>query len=352
MIKADSGKLEQSLQRDRALLEQSEQQLFNGHFQHSYSKHDIIWRNEDICLRAFLPDKPNGKHPLVLCYALVNRPWILDLTPGSSLVQALVSEGFSVYLIDWGNPVRCQRYLGMEHYIGKLMHRCIQIACNHLGSAQADLVGICQGGVFSLCYAALHPERIAKLVTLVTPIDFHAPDFTLSHLYRQTNVEQLVRAYGNIPGALVTQVFTSLQPTRLGYLKHLSTASRLTEKPEAMEQYMLMERWLNDCPDLAGKTLQQFVELFFRDNVLLDRKFEMGDLSIDMNRLKSPVLNIYGNQDHLVSPDASMALESLCTHVDYRAVSVPAGHIGTLMGSKALKTVPAAIKNWLQAPSE
>ncbi len=350
MIKTDSDNLKQSLQQDRRLLEQSSKQLLDSQVDHCYSTHDVIWHSEGTRLRAFLPEEPNGKHPLVLCYALVNRPWILDLAPGSSLVQALVAEGFSVYLIDWGNPVRSQRHMGMEHYIGQLMNRCIQAACDHFGSDRVDLVGVCQGGVFSLCYAALYPQRIARLVTLVTPVDFHAAKFTLSHLYRNVNIEQLVNAYGNVPGALVTQVFTSLQPTRLGYLKHLTTSPRLANKPEAIEQYMLMEHWLNDCPDLTGKTLQQFVQLFFKDNALLKRQFAFGNLSVDLTKLKAPVLNIYGEQDHLVTPDATLALEHLCSHVDYKAISVPAGHIGTLMGSKALKQVPATIKSWLQAP--
>ena len=43
------------------------------------------------------------------------------------------------------------------------------------------MLGICQGGVLSLCYSAAQPQAIRKLVTLVTPVDFHAEGNILSH---------------------------------------------------------------------------------------------------------------------------------------------------------------------------
>lgn len=348
MINTDADALSRNLAQEREQLRRSATPLLNTQCQHHYSSHQIIWQNEGVCLRAFIPERPRHKRPLVLCYALVNRPWILDLAPGSSLIEALVAQGFSVYLIDWGQPERCQRFRGLEHYVDQIMHACIQAAASHAASPRVNLAGICQGGVFSLCYAAIHPELVNRLVTLVTPVDFHAADFTLSQLYRGVDIQQLVSAYGNIPGPLVTQVFSGLQPMRLGQLKHLTTAPRLVEKPDSVAQYMLMERWLNDCPDLAGRALQQFVELFFQHNRLLDGKFDSGNFKVDMSRLAAPVLNIYGKHDHLVPPNASRALEQICKRGHYQSLEIGAGHIGTLMGNKALKSVPAAIQDWLQ----
>jgi hypothetical protein len=40
--------------------------------------------------------------PVLLVYALILRPYVLDLVPGNSLVGYLVGEGFDVYLLDWG----------------------------------------------------------------------------------------------------------------------------------------------------------------------------------------------------------------------------------------------------------
>ena len=35
------------------------------------------------------------------------------------------------------------------------------------------MLGICQGGVFTACYAALFPEKVRNVAFTVTPIDFH-----------------------------------------------------------------------------------------------------------------------------------------------------------------------------------
>ncbi|MBP0049025.1 alpha/beta fold hydrolase [Marinobacterium sp. AK62] len=349
MIRTEAECLRQSLKQQHEQLAAASASLLNSRVQHHFMPHRMLLQHEGITLRVFEPSGPTTQRPLVLCYALVNRPWILDLMPDSSLIRQLTEQGLRVYLIDWGSPCRSQRYQGLEHYIGQLMHRCIQAAMDDSGSNSVDLAGVCQGGVFSLCYAALHPEQIHRLVTLVTPVDFHAHDFTLSHLYRGINIKQLVSAYGNVPGALVTQVFSNMQPMRLGQLKHLHTAKRLSEVPASQAQFLLMEQWLNDCPDLAGRALEQFVELFFQQNSLLQGEFEAGPMQVDLSRIEAPVLNIFGTEDHLVPPSAASALEGLCNRSGYQALPIKAGHIGTLMGSKALKQVPAAIHEWLQA---
>ena len=42
--------------------------------------------------------------PVLLVYALINRPYILDLRPGNSFVRHLLERGYDVFLIDWGRP--------------------------------------------------------------------------------------------------------------------------------------------------------------------------------------------------------------------------------------------------------
>ncbi|MGB2129853.1 MAG: alpha/beta fold hydrolase [Marinobacterium sp.] len=348
MIRTDRDGLRQSIQRQREQLDTSHA-LLTDSGTHTYTPHEVILELEGICLRAFTPQQPNGQSPLLLCYALVNRPWILDLAPDCSLVNALLAQGFSVYLIDWGSPSRSQQHLGLEHYIGQLLHQCVLATTTHANANQVNLIGICQGGVFSLCYAALHPERVHRLITLVTPVDFHVEAFTLSKLYRNTNTAQLVAAYGNIPGELVTQMFTALEPMRQGQFRHLHTHARLNRTRRSAQQFLLMEQWLQDCPDLAGKALQQFVQIFFKDNSLMTGQFRLGRLEVDVGRMNTPVLNIYGKQDHLVPADASCALQTLLPAEQYHSLGIRAGHIGTLMSSRALKEVPTAIRDWMES---
>ena len=42
--------------------------------------------------------------PLLIVTSLVSKPYILDLTPGQSLVEFLLTSGFDVYLMRLGHP--------------------------------------------------------------------------------------------------------------------------------------------------------------------------------------------------------------------------------------------------------
>ncbi len=66
--------------------------------------------------------------PLLIVYALVNRPYMVDLQADRRMVRGLLARGEDVYIIDWGYPDRSDRYLTLEDYI----ERFIGGAVDHL----------------------------------------------------------------------------------------------------------------------------------------------------------------------------------------------------------------------------
>ena len=42
--------------------------------------------------------------PLLLVFAVMNRPHVLDLRPGHSFVEYMTRHGYDLYLLDWGAP--------------------------------------------------------------------------------------------------------------------------------------------------------------------------------------------------------------------------------------------------------
>jgi pimeloyl-ACP methyl ester carboxylesterase len=75
---------------------------------------------------------------------------------------------------DWGNPSRADRWLTLDDYIEGYLGDCVDKIRRQTGSEKANLLGICEGGVFTTAYAALEPEKVNALVNTITPIDFHA----------------------------------------------------------------------------------------------------------------------------------------------------------------------------------
>jgi polyhydroxyalkanoate synthase len=285
------------------------------------------------------------RRPLLIVFALVNRPDVLDLQPGRSLIRGLLAQGLDVYLIDWGRADAADRTLGLDDFLdgaldGAVSH--ILAGTDDLGAL--DLLGVCQGGTMSLCYTALHPDRVANLVAMITPVDFRTPDNLLSYWAQGLDVDRIANA-GNVPGALLNGLFLAQKPFRLMHQKYFH-ALDLAYDPAGLESFVRMERWIFDCPDHPAEVFRAFVRDLYQQNRLARGAFEVGGRRVDLRAITQPVLNIYGAKDHLVPPSASIPLGRLIGSRDYTPLELDAGHIGMYV-SRAARALPAQIAAWL-----
>jgi polyhydroxyalkanoate synthase len=306
----------------------------------------LEWQSGKLRLYRYVPLAPaSGAAPVLIVYALVNRPYMMDLQEDRSLIRALLNAGLDVYLIDWGYPDGADRFMTLGDYIDRLLAGCVDhvVAAHRLDAL--NLLGVCQGGVLSLCFAALHPRKVRNLITMVTPVDFHTPADLLSKWARKIDVAAWV-GEGNVAGDALNQLFLALSPFRLGQKKYLDL---LLGNPDQVqvENFMRVERWIFDSPDQAGTAFQQFVTWFYQENRLARNLLDIDGRKVDLRRLTLPLLNLIGRKDHLVPRDASAALEQLAGSTDYTALEFDLGHIGMYISARAQREVPTAIVNWL-----
>jgi polyhydroxyalkanoate synthase len=312
---------------------------------------DAVYAEDKLVLYRYKPtvDKP-AKTPLLIVYALVNRPYMTDLQQDRSIIRNLLDHGEDVYLIDWGYPDGADRFLQLDDYINRYIHHCVRHICNTHGLRKINLLGICQGGTFSLCYTAMHPERVANLVTMVTPVDFHTPNNVLSEWARGLDVDLLVDTVGNVPGELLNWTFLSLKPFRLTSQKYADLADILDDANK-LKNFMRMEKWIFDSPDQAGEAFREFTRLFYQQNRLVTGGLEIGGYPVSLKQVTCPVLNVYATLDHLVPPESSMALKQHVGTRDYTSIEFKGGHIGIYVSGRAQKDIPPAIAAWLQERS-
>ena len=285
-----------------------------------------VWRDGKTVLYRFVGDRPAKGPPLLIVYALVNRPYMVDLQADRSLVKGLLA-------------------LGLDDYINRYIDGAVDhLAATHGGPV--NLLGVCQGGAFSLCYAALHPEKVRNLVTMVTPVDFQTPDNMLSSWVRELDVDLFVDALGNVPADLMNASYLMLKPFRLNLQKYVGLVDTL-DNPKAVEDFLRMEKWIFDSPDQAGEAFRDFIKQFYQGNAFVNGTAQVGGQKVDLGFVGMPVLNIYAEQDHLVPPDASRALAGLVGSEDYTELGFKGGHIGIYVSSRAQREVPAAIHRWL-----
>jgi polyhydroxyalkanoate synthase len=311
---------------------------------------EILYEHDGLALRYYDASPFTNaakKAPIFICYALVNRWYMLDLDPDRSFVKHLLAEGHDLYVLDWGYPDITDQFLDLSDYIDDRLATCIEQACNHADISKINLLGVCQGGVLALCFSALYPERINRLILCVTPVDFHTPDNALRALTHQIDAVKLSNTFGNIPGHFLSQTFAHLTPLKQSIDKQLHLISACQNTTSA-KRFLRMEKWINDCPDQAAAAFLEFQNLCFKDNALMNNRMKIGTQAINLKALKAQVLNVFGQHDHLVPPASSKALKGLLpANIDYSEYEVEAGHIGVFVSAKSLKTVPAHISKWL-----
>ena len=311
---------------------------------------DVVYTEDKVTLyryRAPLATDSGTNGPAVLiCYALINRPSMMDLQEDRSLIRSLLSLGLDVFLIEWGSPDGSDRYLDMHDYVNRYLHHCVEQVRRIRDESQVNLIGVCQGGTLSLCYTAQHPTAIKNLITMVTPVDFHTPDDLIGKWVRHVDVDALVDKFGNVSGETLNGVFLSLLPFRLMSQKYVGLLDIAHDRAQ-LENFLRMEEWIFDSPDNPGEMFRQFSNWFYKENRLRKGTLAVSGRPVDLKQITMPVLNIYATQDHIVPPPASTCLAELIGSTDYTTHAVPSGHIGIYVSSKS-KQLPATIADWLK----
>ncbi|MEB3228021.1 MAG: class III poly(R)-hydroxyalkanoic acid synthase subunit PhaC [Synechocystis sp.] len=321
-----------------------------------FSAKEAVYQEDKIVLYRYTPVVENPLPiPILIVYALVNRPYMVDLQAGRSLVANLLKLGLDVYLIDWGYPTKADRWLTLEDYIAGYLDNCVDAIRQRHQQDNVNLLGVCQGGTFSVCYAALFPEKVKNLVVMVAPIDFDQPGTLLNARggcslgSEAVDIDLMVDAMGNIPGDYLNLEFVMLKPLQLGYQKYLSVPD-IMENEDKLLNFLRMEKWIFDSPDQAGETYRQFLKDFYQQNKLVKGEVMIGDRRVDLQNLTMPILNLYAEKDHLVAPQSSTALgDYLPENSDYTVQSFPVGHIGMYVSGKVQRDLPPAIAHWLEA---
>src|SRR5258708_18364894 len=150
---------------------------------------ELVWEGGKLRFFRYQPPAPSsGPVPLLIVYALVNRPYMMDLQEDRSLIRGLLDAGLTVYLIDWGYPDGADRFTTLADYIDRLLAACVERVLPAHRLDALNLLCVCQGGVLSLCFSALHPRKVRNLITMVTPVDFHTPADLLSKWARKIHV--------------------------------------------------------------------------------------------------------------------------------------------------------------------
>jgi len=320
---------------------------------------DEVFARDMVKLYHYRPvAERRSKIPVLLAYALVGRYQMIDLEADRSFVRKLLAQGFDVYMVDWGLPKRAQRWLNISDYVDGYLDECVDFIRSRHRVPAINLLGICQGGVFSTCYAALYPEKIRNLVLTVTPLDFHGdlgqstPGGGYMNLWTRAlsseDVDQMVDAYGSVPGSMVGFTFLLMNPVA-NFTKYTTELVELFDDDKKLLNFLHMERWLGDRPDHPGGVFKQWFQDLYQGNKLIRGELELDGRRVDLKRITMPLLNVYAEGDVVIPNSCTRGVGNRFGTKDYAELAVPGGHIGTFVGGKAQNILAPKIAEWLQA---
>jgi polyhydroxyalkanoate synthase len=313
---------------------------------------DLVYEEDRMRLFHYRPlAEKRCPVPLLITYALVNRPYMMDLQEDRSLVRRLLEHGQDIYMIDWGYPGPGDRYLTLDDYIRGYLNNAVDKVRERSGLDKLNLLGVCQGGTFSVIYAALYPEKVRNLVVMVAPIDFDTKDGLLHIWARDLNIDNVVDTFGVVPGDLMNFGFLMLKPFSLMLDKYVGLLDNLGKK-ETVENFVRMEKWIFDSPGQAGEAIRQFVNDLYKKNLLIKNELKIGGRVVDLRRIDMPLLNIFAEKDHLVPPSASKPLNDAVSSKDKTILSFRGGHIGIYVSGESQKQLAPTIAEWLATRSQ
>jgi polyhydroxyalkanoate synthase len=314
---------------------------------------ETVWALNKARLYHYLPTRPVQEHypvPLLLVYALINKPFIFDLAPGRSFVEYMLDQGFEVYLLDWGEPGPEDKNTAFEDYVTDYLYRAVRRMLRISKAREFSMLGYCLGATLATLYAALYPEiPLRNLILLTAPIDFsEKPTGSMAMWLEEENldVDQLVDTVGNVPGELIRHWAKMLKPVE-NFMGAYVNLWKIMHDESAVRGWQAVNRWVEDVVPFAGEAFRQFVKVYFRGNKLIKGDHMVKGRKVDLEKIEANLLNIVAQYDHLVARSQAENIMDRVSSQDKTLKVIPATHVGIMAGGRARHDLWPEIVGWL-----
>lgn len=290
--------------------------------------------------------------PILIIYALINKPFILDLQPDRSVVRRLLEAGHDVYLIDWNEPSRLDSVLTLDDYVSRYIENCVKTVCERSDRESINILGYCMGGTMSAMYAALKPEKVNALGLMAAGLCFDDTGGILELWGDEEyyDPQDVTETFGNVPAEMLDVGFALMDPVSNFVSKYVRLYDNL-ENEDFVKNFARMERWLSDGIDVAGETYVKFLEDIYQGNKLYNNELYLGDKHVDVTEIDMPVLQILGEYDHLIPSDAAKPFNDVISSEDVSVIEAPTGHIGLSVSSSSHEEVWPDVAEWFHTKS-
>ena len=307
----------------------------------------VIYSSNKVRLLHYTPKtKSQHLYPVLLVPSIINKAYIMDLIPGFSLVEYLLEQGFSTYMIDWGTFEDEDRFIEFDQLFDPLLNKAVDKVLKHNCIDKLSMVGYCMGGTMSVIYAATHNNKIKNLVNLLGPIDFSEGGMLTEWVDPKIfNPDLLADAYGNVPSELMQFAFNSMKP--VAKISKIVKSFNSEVSPEIEKFFNALEFWASDNIPFPGNAYRKYIKDLYQKNLLISGEFKLNGTKVDPHNITCAVLNLVAQHDHIVPPECGLALNNIISSRINDSFCIKGGHVAAVVGPKGRQILWPKVSEWL-----
>jgi polyhydroxyalkanoate synthase len=317
---------------------------------------EVIWTHRGTTLYRYRSTRLAHAVPLLLVFALINRPEIFDLKPGGSLVEYLLEEGFDVFLVDWGVPDEEDAAMGLEDYVCDELGWAVRETLRASRADELTLMGWCMGATLCAMYCGLDRDGAAapvrNLVLLTMPVDGRRSTYATWIGDSGFDSERIAEQWRVVPGQAIDFANKLLKPVTNFWTTYRRLAQGVLDGTTRPEAYQPMAKWVSANPPFPGRAWSEWIRWVYQDDALIGGRIRLRGRRVDLRRVDQNVLVVTAGADHIAPREGTLPIFDLVQSEDVTHLARPGGHIGLIAGSAARRQIWPEIAGWLGERSD
>lgn len=314
---------------------------------------DVVWTYRKTTLFRYRSRQRRHAIPVLLTFALINRPDIFDLRPGHSFVEYLLAQGYDVFLVDWGYADEEDAENGLDLYALDFIPRAVREVRRASGADQISIIGWCIGAALSGFYLSLTPDApVRNWIPLTMPYDATGSTYQTLLATDELDMDWLEDRSAYVPGAYVDTVNKMLKPVPNYIGTPWRLLTQLQDGTADKDAFQPMAKWVADNPNFPIRAFRQWVTWVYRENRLATGRLRLRGDRVDFRKIQQSILVVTASNDHIAPRAGTMPVFEVFTSRDVQHLDGVGGHIGLMAGSRAKGEIWPQIDEWLAPRSK